>query len=78
VLTTTITESLSLQPAPTGTASTAAARSARSTQAVAARPLLPVALLTAHVEHITHERAAARLAQLVKHASLKYRGGSVK
>jgi hypothetical protein len=75
VLTTTITEALSLQPA-SGTAG--AASSGRTTQAVAARPLLPVTLLTAHVEHIAHLRAATRMAAFVKHQSLKLRGGSVK
>jgi hypothetical protein len=74
VLTTTISETLSLQ-----TSNAAQVASAnRSTQAVGARAMLPAPMIAERVGHLARARAAARMAALRKNAAQSIRGGSVK
>jgi hypothetical protein len=73
LLTTTVNETLSLQT----TNASQLQSTQRSTQSIGPATM-PIALLSAHVQHIAHERAMARLRAFTQHESSKLRGGSVK
>ncbi len=74
VLTTTISETLSLQ-----SVSSAQTQSAgHSQQSVGSALALPIETIAAHVEHLARQREMQRIASFRQAASIKIRGGSVK
>ena len=73
ILTTTVSETLSLE----STNATQLQSSLRSTQSVGTSTM-PIVALAAHVQHVAHQRAIARLRAFTQRASVKLRGGLVK